>query len=86
MTLLTSITLAAWFDMTPAGIKQRYYRDPGSLPPAIRIGSSLRWDPETVRAWLKEQQDKATEQTNALASGPGRSVVVPIAAGADRGK
>ncbi len=61
MNLLTIFTLAVWFDMTPDGIKQRYYRDPTSLPPAIRIGRSLRWDPETVREWLKEREEVRTE-------------------------
>lgn len=27
------------------------------LPPAIRVGRSLRWDPDTVAAWLAAQTE-----------------------------
>jgi len=28
----------------------------GDLPPAIRIGRNIRWDPSTVKTWLKEKE------------------------------
>jgi predicted DNA-binding transcriptional regulator AlpA len=61
MKLLTIEELAAWLGMTVDAVKQRRYRDPSSLPPAIRIGNSVRYDPETVRAWLKEREEAPPE-------------------------
>ena len=43
--------------ITPAAVRQARYRDKGSMPPAIRIGKALRWDPEVVAEWLREKTE-----------------------------
>ncbi len=50
--------LAEWLNITVDAVRQRRYRDPESMPPAIVLGKSLRWDPEVVEVWLKERQEK----------------------------
>ena len=36
-------------------------RREGRLPPAVRVGKSLRWRPETVEAFLKKEERPAQE-------------------------
>ena len=54
--LLDTKDLCRLLGLTEKGLYNRRYRE-GALPPAIRLGSSLRWRQEDVDAWLNEQQE-----------------------------
>ncbi len=32
----------------------------GALPPAVKVGGSVRWRPEAVEHWIAEQAEPAT--------------------------
>ena len=34
----------------------RRWRDEGQLPPAIQLGGVIRWRPEAIESWLREQE------------------------------
>ncbi|WP_432624524.1 helix-turn-helix transcriptional regulator [Bifidobacterium sp.] len=40
-----------------AAYHRRTYR-PELMPPAIKVGRFIRFDPETVRAWMKEHTEQ----------------------------
>ena len=39
------------------GLYNRRHRE-GALPPAIKVGSSLRWRPGDVEAWLQNNREE----------------------------
>ncbi|WP_425307508.1 helix-turn-helix transcriptional regulator [Halorhodospira halophila] len=49
--------LADLLGITPRSLDRRRERDPRSLPPAVRLGRSLRWRPEDVEEWLGRQTE-----------------------------
>lgn len=53
--LLTIGELAARLEVTVRCI--RGWRVRGVGPPAIRVGTALRWDPREVDAWLDSQRE-----------------------------
>ena len=53
--LYTFVTLAALLDVTPGTVRQM--RHAGQLPPAVKVGSRVRWRPETIDRWLAEQEE-----------------------------
>ncbi len=42
--------------LTRKGLYNRRYRE-GALPPAIKIGPSLRWRPSDVEAWIEQNRE-----------------------------
>jgi len=48
--LLTTADLARMLGISPMAVIRRRYR--GTLPPAIKVGGSLRWDAKDIQAWL----------------------------------
>lgn len=48
--LLTTADLARMLGISPMAVIRRRFR--GTLPPAIKVGGTLRWDAEDIRAWL----------------------------------
>ncbi len=42
--------------LTKKALYNRRYRE-GALPPAIRVGASLRWRPADVEVWLQENRE-----------------------------
>lgn len=60
--LLDSIDLGAWLGITVKSISDRLYRNPGSLPPAIKIGSLNRWKPADVERWIDEQRERSIQE------------------------
>ncbi len=76
--LLDITQLAEWLNIPVAAARQRRYRDPESMPPAIVLGTSLRWDPETVEKWLAER-----EEVRALARTSSEILNLPV--GSSRG-
>lgn len=51
--LLTVEEVAALIPCSPAGMYKRIERDPGTMPPAIRIGRQIRFRVGDVRAWIR---------------------------------
>ncbi|MFT4088252.1 MAG: helix-turn-helix domain-containing protein [Gordonia sp. (in: high G+C Gram-positive bacteria)] len=54
--LYTTATLAEHLGVTPNRIHQ--LRHEKKLPPAVRLGTLLRWRPETIDAWLTAQEEQ----------------------------
>ena len=52
--LLTVADMAALLGISEKAVYQRRHR--GGLPPAVTVGSSLRWRTETVLRWLVENE------------------------------
>jgi predicted DNA-binding transcriptional regulator AlpA len=48
--LLTVDDLARIFDTTRRGIYNRRHR--GTVPSPVKVGASLRWDPNVVADWI----------------------------------
>ena len=53
--LLTVDDLARIFHCTPRAIYNRRHR--GALPPPVKVGASLRWDPNTVAKWIEARSE-----------------------------
>ena len=53
--LLDVDEVAAYLGLTRQAVYQRRYR--GDFPPAIKVGSSLRWYPEDMAAWLRASRE-----------------------------
>ena len=45
---------------SPAAIRQLRHRSPNALPPAIRVGGRIMYDPRDIEAWLIEQKEERT--------------------------
>lgn len=60
--LLTINELADILGMTPGAIRTARYRNPDSLPPAVRLGSSLRWDQADVAAFIESRKETTTPE------------------------
>lgn len=58
--LLDVDDLARIFGITRRAIYNRRHR--GDLPPAVKVGASLRWDPSTVAAWIDARAEMEDEQ------------------------
>ena len=43
--------------LTRKALYNRRHRD-GALPPAIKLGTSLRWRPADVERWLEESREE----------------------------
>ena len=54
--LLDITELSRLLGMTEKAVYNRRHRE-GALPPAMKLGSSLRWHPDDVDAWLAEQRE-----------------------------
>ncbi|MCF8610001.1 helix-turn-helix domain-containing protein [Gordonia sp. HY285] len=54
--LLTVDDLATVLQKTRKSIY--YLRDTGVLPPAVKVGQSLRWRSSAINAWLAELEEK----------------------------
>jgi len=48
--LISAETLARWLDLSVRTLWR--LRSAGQLPPAIRLGGSVRWRVEEIRAWI----------------------------------
>lgn len=59
--LLTIQELAEILGMTPGAIRTARYRNPDSVPSAVRLGSSLRWDQADVAAFIEARKETTTE-------------------------
>ena len=46
-----------------AAVRQMRHRDPKSLPPAIRVGGRIFYDPRDIEAWLNQMKGETTTQT-----------------------
>lgn len=57
--LLDTNQLADLLGITVEAIYSRRQRGGDSLPPALRIGRSLRWRIEDVESWLSERREGA---------------------------
>ncbi|WP_443134966.1 helix-turn-helix transcriptional regulator [Halorhodospira sp. 9621] len=55
--LLNKAELAKLLGITQRSLNRRRERDPESLPPAVRLGRSLRWRPDDVEEWLVRQTE-----------------------------
>ena len=53
--LLDVDAVAAYLGLTRQAVYQRRYR--GDFPVAVKIGSSLRWHPEEIDAWLQANRE-----------------------------
>ena len=53
--LLDVDQVAAYLGLTRQAVYQRRYR--GGFPAAVKIGSSLRWHPEEIAAWLQANRE-----------------------------
>ena len=53
--LYTAKDLAAILRYTESSVYNMASTRPHSLPPALRIGKSLRWHSDIVKAWLREK-------------------------------
>jgi len=49
--------LAQFCKVSKSHIEKLRAYSPSDLPPAVRIGRSVRYCPDTVRKWIKEQMD-----------------------------
>jgi predicted DNA-binding transcriptional regulator AlpA len=58
--LLTIDDLATVLGMTPGAIRTARYRNPDAMPPAVKLGNSLRWDPTDVAAFIESRKETAT--------------------------
>lgn len=56
--LLTDKDVAAMLGFQHSGMRQRRYKHPDTLPPAIRIGKCYRYDPDEVAAWIAQQKQQ----------------------------
>ena len=54
---MTATDLAALLAVSVTRIYQ--LRHEGALPPAIKIGRTVRWDPDDVDAWLEASKEKS---------------------------
>ena len=55
--LLTTSELAELLGITVEAVYSRRQRGGGSLPPALRLGRSLRWRTADVETWLSDQTE-----------------------------
>lgn len=53
--LLTSAQVAEWLGITQAALELRRHRK--KSPPHIRLGRIVRYEPETVAAWIDAQRE-----------------------------
>ena len=44
--------LARWLNVSCRQIWR--LRDSGALPPAVRLGACVRWDPATIESWVAQ--------------------------------
>ena len=56
--LLTADDLASRWGVSKATIFRRRCYEPDSLPPAVKVGSHVRWREQDVDAWLSERVGK----------------------------
>ncbi|WP_412475400.1 helix-turn-helix transcriptional regulator [Gordonia sp. LUNF6] len=56
-TLMSPDDLAARLNVSRGQIIQMRYR--GQLPPAIKIGRYVRWDPADIETWINSLKEKA---------------------------
>lgn len=63
-TYLTIEQLAQRLAVTPKALRQRLWRAPTTLPPAIRLGKLVRFSAISVDAWMATQRsaDPSTHQ------------------------
>lgn len=50
--LLTLDELAVLLRVKPRTLRRHH--DAGKIPPAIRIGTALRWSREAIEAWIRQ--------------------------------
>jgi predicted DNA-binding transcriptional regulator AlpA len=53
--LVTVEDYAELLRTTPTAIRR--LRERGTLPPAIKVGVRVLWDPDVVERWLAEQRE-----------------------------
>ena len=58
--LYTAKDLAAILRYTESSVYNMASTRPHSLPPALRLGKSLRWHPDIVNAWLRGKAGLST--------------------------
>lgn len=54
--MMTTAQVARWLAI-PVGTVHRWQRT-GDGPPSMRVGKHLRFDPQEVREWMREQAEK----------------------------
>lgn len=54
--------LARHYQITKQTIYKRRSKQPELLPPAIKVGRRVMWDPDTVRAYDLEHQEKKSPE------------------------
>ncbi|MHB1286744.1 MAG: helix-turn-helix transcriptional regulator [Leptospirales bacterium] len=69
--LLTAKDLASVLRYTESSVYNLASTRPHSLPPALRLGKSLRWHPDVVDAWLRGK-------AGLLSSTPSASECLPV--------
>ena len=69
--LLTAKDLAAILRYTEASVYNLASSRPHSLPPAVRLGRSLRWHPKVVESWIDRKAGLSA--TSNTMPGPGPS-------------
>ncbi|BAQ26580.1 Phage regulatory protein [Bifidobacterium dentium] len=57
--LWTVKDLAQYLGVSVSAINHKRCYAPDQVPPAIKIGSRVRWRPETVEAWLDAHTEVA---------------------------
>ena len=57
--LLTQDQVAEWLQVSPATLKT--WRTRGGGPPAVKIGSVVRYDQAEVAAWLRARAEARTQ-------------------------
>jgi len=46
---------------SPAAVRQLRHRNPSALPPSIRVGGRVMYDPRDIEAWLVEKRESTAE-------------------------
>lgn len=57
--LLTVKELAKYLGVSASSISHNRCYSPEKVPPAIKIGSHVRWRPSDVQAWIDKQSEVA---------------------------
>ena len=60
--LWTIDVLAAHLGLSTRAVYNRVHRSDGTIPPPIRIGRLLRWQPEQVEEWINSHRDPAPNE------------------------
>ncbi len=58
-------------DKTVAALRVQRHRNPETLPPAIKIGNRVFFDPRDVEAWIDSQRENGSPARTAVSSTDG---------------